>query len=92
MTVSTFVLLLITVVGSVLVTWLLPKAFNSDPPYGPAVDILVGTVAGVIWAIIAYQFLAPLIGLEGWGALLLSAGDAIGLAAAMLWVLRRIKR
>lgn len=89
---SMVVLLLITVVGSVLVTWLLPKAFNSDPPYGAAVDILVGAIAGVIWAVIAYQFLAPLIGMEGWGALLLSAGDAIGLAAVMLWVLRRIKR
>jgi len=89
---SMVVLLLITVVGSVLVTWLLPKAFHSEPPYGTVVDILVGTVAGVIWAVIAYQFLAPLIGMEGWGALLLSAGDAIGLAAVLLWVLRRIKR
>ena len=89
---SVVVLLLITVVGSVLATWLLPKAFHSQPPYGLAVDILVGTVAGVIWAIIAYQFLAPLIGMEGWGALLLSAADAIGLAAVMLWVLRRINR
>jgi hypothetical protein len=89
---SMFVLLLITVVGSVLVTWLLPKAFHSEPPYGTAVDILVGTVVAVIWAVITYQFLAPLIGLDGWAALLLSALDAIGLAAVMLWVLRRIKR
>jgi hypothetical protein len=89
---SMFVLLLITAVGSVLVTWLLPKAFHSEPPYGTAVDILVGTIAGIIWAVIAYQFLAPLIGMEGWGALLLSAVDAIGLAAVMLWILRRIKR
>jgi hypothetical protein len=89
---SMVVLLLITVVGSVLVTWLLPKAFHSQPPYGTAVDILVGTIAGVIWAVITYQFLAPAIGLEGWGALLLSALDAIGLAAVMLWILRRIKR
>ena len=89
---SMIVLLLITVVGSVLVTWLLPKAFHREPPYGTAVDILVGTVAAVIWAVITYQFLAPLIGLEGWGALLLSALDAIGLAAVLLWVLRRIKR
>jgi hypothetical protein len=87
-----FVLLLITIVGSVLVTWLLPKAFNSEPPYGAAVDILAGTVAGVIWAVIAYQVISPLIGLEGWPALLLSALDAIGLAAVLLWVLRRIKR
>jgi len=86
------VLLLITIVGSVLVTWLLPKAFHSEPPYGTAVDILVGTAAGVIWAIITYQFVAPLIGLEGLPRLLLSALDAIGLAAVMLWVLRRIKR
>lgn len=86
------VLLLITVVGSVLVTWLLPKAFNSEPPYGTAVDILVGTAAGVIWAVVAYQYISPLIGLEGWGRLLLSAVDGIGLAAVMLWVLRKIKR
>jgi uncharacterized membrane protein YeaQ/YmgE (transglycosylase-associated protein family) len=87
-----FVLLLITIVGSVLVTWLLPKAFHSEPPYGTAVDILVGTVAAVIWAVIGYQVLSPMIGLEGWPRLLLSALDAIGLAAVMLWVLRRIKR
>lgn len=86
------VLLLITIVGCVLVTWLLPKAFHSQPPYGTAIDILVGTIAGVIWAIIAYQVVSPLIGLSGWLRLLLSAGDAIGLAAVMLWVLRRIKR
>ena len=89
---SMIVLLLITVVGSVLVTWLLPKAFHSEPPYGTAVDILVGTAAGVIWAVIAYQVIAPVINLEGWAALLLSAVDGIGLAAVMLWVLRRIKR
>ena len=45
-----FVCLLITFVGSVLVTWLLPKAFNSEPPYGLAVDIGVGTAVGLIWA------------------------------------------
>jgi uncharacterized membrane protein YeaQ/YmgE (transglycosylase-associated protein family) len=86
------VLLLITIVGSVLVTWLLPKAFNSEPPYGVAVDIAVGTVAAVIWAVVAYQFISPIIGMTGWPKLLLSALDAIGLAAVMLWVLRRIKR
>lgn len=85
------VVLLITIVGSILVTWLLPKAFNSEPPYGQAVDILVGTVAGVIWAVISYQYIGPLIGLEGPLLLALSALDAIGLAAVMLWVLRRIK-
>jgi hypothetical protein len=86
-----FVLLLITVVGSVLVTWLLPKAFNSQPPYGLSVDIGAGTIAGIIWAYIAYTVLSPLIGLDGWLALVGSALDAIGLAAVMLWVLRRIK-
>ena len=86
------VLMLITIVGSVLVTWLLPMAFKSEPPYGTAVDIIVGTVAAVIWATIGFQVIAPAIGLTGWQSLLLSAGDAIGLAAAMLWVLRRIKR
>jgi hypothetical protein len=87
-----FMLLLITVVGSILITWLLPMAFKSDPPYGLVVDILVGTVAAVIWAVVAYQVICPAIGLKGWLALIMSAGDAIGLAAVMLWVLRRIKR
>ena len=87
-----FVLLLITIVGSVLVGWLVPKAFHSEPPYGTAVDILVGTVVAVIWAVVIYQVIAPMIGLEGWMGLLLSALDAIGFAAVMLWVLRRISR
>ncbi len=85
------VLLLITIVGSVLITWLLPMAFNSKPPYGLAVDIAVGTVAAVIWALVAYKVVSPAIGLRGMLALILSASDAIGLAAVMLWVLRRIK-
>ena len=86
------VLLLITVVGSVLITWLLPMAFKSSPPYGLVMDIGVGTVAAVAWALLGYQVISPLIGLKGWLALVLSAGDAIGLAAVVLWVLRRIKR
>ena len=84
--------LLITIVGSILVTWLLPKALNSEPPYGVAVDVVVGTVAAVIWVIITYQVVAPLIGLVGLPKLGLSVLDAIGLAAVMLWILRRIKR
>jgi hypothetical protein len=86
------VLLLITIVGSVLITWLLPMAFKSSPPYGLAVDIGVGTVAAIGWALLGYQVISPLIGLKGWLALVLSAGDAIGLAAVVLWILRRIKR
>ena len=86
-----FVLVLVTIVGGVLVTLLLPLAFKSQPPYGVAADVIVGTVAAVIWAIVAYQVVSPAIGLKGWLALALSAGDAIGLAAVMLWVLRRIK-
>lgn len=87
----TVVLLLITIVGSVLVTWLLPMAFKSEPPYGVAGDIAVGTVVAMIWALVAYKVISPAIGLTGWLALALSAGDAIGFAAVMLWVLRRIK-
>lgn len=87
-----FMLLLITIVGGVLITWLLPMAFKSEPPYGLAADILAGTIAAVIWAVIGYEVISPAIGLKGWLALVLSAGDAIGLAAVMLWVLRRIKR
>ena len=85
------VLLLITIVGSVLVTWLLPMAFKSEPPYGAAVDIAVGTVAAVIWALVAYLAVSPAIGLRGWLALALSAGEAVGFAAVMLWILRRVK-
>jgi len=85
------VLLLVTVVGSILVNWLLPMAFKSEPPYGVAADVGVGTVAAVIWALVAFLVVSPAIGLKGALALVLSAGDAIGLAAVMLWVLRRIK-
>ncbi len=85
------VTLLITLVGSTLITWLLPMAFNSAPPYGLAVDIAVGTVVGLVWAFIAYQYISPAIGLTGWLQLAGSAGDAIGFAAVMLWVLRKIK-
>ncbi len=85
------VLLLITIVGSVLVTWLLPMAFNSEPPYGVLVDIAVGTVVAVIWALVAYKVVSPAINLSGALALVLSAADAIGFAAVVLWVLRRIK-
>jgi hypothetical protein len=85
------VLVLVTIVGSVLITWLLPMVFDSEPPYGLAADIGVGTVVAVIWALIAYLVVSPFIGLKGALALALSAGDAIGFAAVMLWVLRRIK-
>lgn len=85
------VALLITFVGSVLVTWLLPKALNSEPPYGLAVDIGVGTAIGLIWVFLTYQYLSPMIGLTGWLRLAGSVADAIGFAAVMLWVLRRIK-
>lgn len=87
----TVVLLLITVVGSILVTWLLPVAFKSEPPYGLAMDIGVGTAAAVIWALVAFLVISPAINLRGALALAMSAGDAVGLAAVMLWVLRRIK-
>ncbi len=89
---SILVLLLITVVGSVLIAWLLPMAFKSKPPYGLAVDIGVGTGVAIAWSLVAYLVLSPLIGLKGWLALAMSAGDAIGFAAVILWVLRRIKK
>jgi uncharacterized membrane protein YeaQ/YmgE (transglycosylase-associated protein family) len=86
------ILLLVTIVGSVLITWLLPKAFNSDPPYGVAVDIAAGTIVAVIWSVLVYEFIAPAIGLEGPSRLILSILDALGFAALVLWVLRKIKR
>lgn len=89
---SVVVLLLFTGVGSVLATWLLPMAFKSEPPYGLAVDIGAGTAIGIAWSLVAYLILSPLIGLKGWLALIMSALDAIGFAAVVTWVLRRIKR
>jgi hypothetical protein len=89
---SVVVLLLITAVGSVLITWLLPMAFKSKPPYGLAVDIGAGTVVGIAWSLVAYLIISPLIGLKGWLALAMSALDAIGFAAVVTWVLRQIKR
>jgi hypothetical protein len=89
---SVVVLLLLTAVGSVLITWLLPMAFKSKPPYGLAVDIAVGTGVGIAWSLVAYLMISPLIGLRGWLALVMSAGDAIGFAAVMTWVLRRIRK
>jgi hypothetical protein len=88
---TVLVLLLLTVVGSVLITWLLPMAFKSEPPYGLAVDIGAGTAIAVAWALLGYLVISPLIGLKGWLALALSAGDAIGFAAVVTWVLRKIK-
>jgi hypothetical protein len=85
------VALLITIVGSVLVCWLLPKALNSEPPYGTAADIGVGTLVAVIWTVFVYQYLGPWLGLGGWLLLLGSALDGIGFAAIMLWILRKIK-
>jgi hypothetical protein len=85
------VALLITIVGSVLVTWLLPKALHSEPPYGVAVDVAVGTLVAVIWTILVYQYLAPWLGLGGWLRLVGSSLDGIFFAAIMLWVLRKIK-
>jgi hypothetical protein len=76
---SVVVLWLITIVGSVLITWLLP------------VDIGAGTAVGIAWSLVAYLVLSPLIGLKGWMALVMSALDAIGFAAVVTWVLRRIK-
>lgn len=86
------VLLLVTFVGCVLITWLLPKAFSSESPYGVLVDIAVGSMAGVAWAVVAYEIISPAIGLENPLKFILSVLDACGLAAVLLWVLRRIKR
>ena len=84
------VALLISIVGSVLVCWLLPKALNSPPPYGVAVDIAVGTIVAVLWTILIYQVFAPMLGLGGWIKLAGSL-ESIAVGAIMLWVLRKIK-
>jgi hypothetical protein len=85
------VILLITIIGSILITWLLPKAFKSEPPYGLVVDIGVGVIAAVLWAALGFYVIGPAINLTGWLLMVGTPLDAIGLAAVMLWVLRRIK-
>lgn len=85
-------LILIVLVGSVLVGWLLPLVFKSERPYGLAGDIVVPTLVGVTWAVIVYQFLAPMVGLSGWLAFIGSALESISFAAIVLWVMRKIKR
>jgi uncharacterized membrane protein YeaQ/YmgE (transglycosylase-associated protein family) len=85
-------LILIVLVGSVLVGWLLPLVFKSERPYGLAGDIVVPTLVGVTWAVIVYQFLAPMVGLGGWLAFIGSALESISFAAIVLWVMRKIKR
>ncbi|MBN1315091.1 MAG: hypothetical protein JXA42_06470 [Anaerolineales bacterium] len=85
------IILLITIVGSILVNWLLPKAFKSQPPYGLVVDIGIGVIAAVIWVALGFYVIAPAINLRGWLLMVGTPMDAIGLAAVMLWVLRRIK-
>ena len=87
-----FVLLLITLVGCILVGWLVPLAFKSKRPYGLVGDILVPTIIGLIWATVLYLYLAPMFGLGGWLKLFGSALEAIGVGAIVLWVMRRIKR
>jgi uncharacterized membrane protein YeaQ/YmgE (transglycosylase-associated protein family) len=86
------VLLLATIIGSVLITWLLPKAFKSKPPYGIVVDILVGTIAAVIAVFFAYEIVSPAIGLENPLKFFLCLMDALGLAALTLWITRKIKQ
>jgi uncharacterized membrane protein YeaQ/YmgE (transglycosylase-associated protein family) len=85
-------LILIVLVGSVLVGWLLPLVFKSERPYGLAGDIVVPTLVGATWAVIVYQFLAPMVGLSGWLAFIGSALESISFAAIVLWVMRKIKR
>ncbi len=85
-------LILIVLVGSVLVGWLLPLVFKSERPYGLAGDIVVPTLVGVTWAVIVYQFLAPMVGLSGWLAFIGSALESISFAAIVLWVMRKIKK
>ncbi len=86
------VLLLLTAVGCILVGWLMPLAFKSERPYGLAADILIPTIIGLIYATILYLYLAPMFGLGGWLKLFGSALEATGLAAVILWIMRRIKR
>jgi len=87
-----FALILIVLVGSVLVGWLLPLVFKSERPYGLAGDIVVPTIVGVAWAVIVYQYLAPMVGLSGPLAFFGSALESISFAAIVLWVMRKIKK
>ena len=85
------VLLLMVTVGCILIGWLVPLAFKSERPFGLAGDILGTTVVGVVWAIVVYQVLAPMVGLTGPLALFGTAIEAMGAGALVLWLLRKIK-
>ena len=85
------VLILITIVGCILIGWLVPLALKSERPYGLVGDILVPTIVGVIWAVILYQVLAPMFGMDGWLKLFGSVLEAMGVAAITLWIMRKIK-
>ena len=86
------VVLLFTFVGCILVGWFLPSAFNSKPPYGLAADIIVPTIIGLIWTYIVYAVLAPMFDMGGWLRFAGSIVEGTGVAAVVLWVMRRINR
>ena len=86
-----FALLLITLVGSILVGWLVPLAFKSERPYGLAGDIAIPTIVGVVYAYIIYEFVVPMIGWSGLFVFFGVAVEAIFMAAITLWILRKIK-
>jgi len=81
--------------GGVLIGWLVPTLFKSEPPYGLAVDILASVLIALAWGVPWHLWGLEAIGLGNMPKWLLLAGvlaDSWGFALVVLWLLRRIKR
>jgi hypothetical protein len=81
--------------GGVLIGWLVPTLFKSEPPYGLAVDILASVIIALAWGVPWHLWGLEAIGLANMPKWLLLAGvlaDSWGFALVVLWLLRKIKR
>jgi hypothetical protein len=81
--------------GGVLIGWLVPPLFKSEPPYGLAVDILASVLIALVWGVPWHLWGLKAIGLGDmpkWLLLLGVLADSWGFALIVLWLLRKIKR
>jgi len=89
------ILVVLLAVGGLLIGWLVPPLFKSEPPYGLAVDILASVIITLAWGVPWYLWGLEAIGLGNMPKWLLLVGilaDSWGFALIVLWLLRRIKR
>lgn len=88
--------LLIAIVTGILglvLGWLVPILFKSEPPYGLLGDILVCALLSAVLAYVEWVWLLPAIGFgTGWISVLIAVGDPLGFGLLCLWLMRKIKR